>query len=314
MTRTSLLALVCLGASVLAAPAALAGDTVVLRETLAVDGPYVTLGDLFDVTGEAAEAVVARAPAPGARTSLTVSHVRQVAAENGLDWANAAGVRRITISRDSRVVDATTIADMLEDELFAEEGRVHEVRLSNTALSLHAPVDSTGGPRIETFNYDPRSGMLVAEIAAWDGGEPVRVTARAYATVDVPVLARAIPAGHGDHRRRHRVGVLPVRPAAPRRPARSGNHHRLRDPPRLRPGEPLRGYDLQRPLMVSRGELVTLVFEAPGIQLSVRARAMEDAADGEVARFVNLQSNRTVEALVDGPGRARVGSTPTASF
>lgn len=195
MTRTSLLALVCLGASVLAAPAALAGDTVVLRETLAVDGPYVTLGDLFDVTGEAAEAVVARAPAPGARTSLTVSHVRQVAAENGLDWANAAGVRRITISRDSRVVDATTIADMLEDELFAEEGRVHEVRLSNTALSLHAPVDSTGGPRIETFNYDPRSGMLVAEIAAWDGGEPVRVTARAYATVDVPVLARAIPAG-----------------------------------------------------------------------------------------------------------------------
>ena len=96
------------------------------------------------------------------------------------------------------------------------------------------------------------------------------------------------------------------------------NHNRapfgrnnIRTPP---PGEPLRSYDLQMPIVISRGETVTLVFDAPGIQLTVRARALEDVADGEVARFVNLQSNRTIEALADGAGRARVGSSAPASF
>jgi flagella basal body P-ring formation protein FlgA len=314
MTRKSLLALTCLAASALCAPQALAGDTVVLREALTVDGAHVTLGDLFDVAGDAADAVVARAPAPGSRTSLSVDYVRQVAAQNGLDWANAAGVRRITVSRDSRMVGAETIADMLEGELFAEEGQVHEVRLSNSTMALHAPVGSSGGPQIGSMNFDPRSGMLVAEITPYDGGQPVRVTGRAYATADVPVLARAVAAGteitEADIEwvsyRTDRI-----RPDAVLDPDDLIGFETRRA---LRPGEPLRGYDLQRPLMVSRGELVTLVFEAPGIQLSVRARAMEDAADGEVARFVNLQSNRTVEALVDGPGRARVGTTPSASF
>ena len=314
MTRTSLLALTCLAASALCAPQALAGDTVVLREALTVDGPHVTLGDLFDLTGETADAVVARAPEPGSRTSLSVDYVRQVAAENGLDWANAGGVRRITIARDSRRVGAAAITEILEGELFAEEGQVHEVRLSNTNMTIHAPVDSTGGPQIASMNFDPRSGMLVAEVTPYEGGQPVRVTGRAYATIDVPVLARAVPAGtelsdadiewvayRSDR----------LRPDAVLNPDNLIGFETRRA---LRPGEPLRGYDLQRPLMVERGELVTLLFEAPGIQLSVRARAMENAADGEIARFVNLQSNRTVEALVDGPGRARVGVSPTASF
>jgi flagella basal body P-ring formation protein FlgA len=66
-------------------------------------------------------------------------------------------------------------------------------------------------------------------------------------------------------------------------------------------------------VVISRGEIIALTFQAPGIQLSVRARALEDAAEGELARFVNLQSNRTVEALVEGPGRANVGFS-AASF
>ena len=314
MARKSLLALTCLAASALIAPQALANDTVVLRETLLVDGAHITLGDLFTVEGEAADVVVARAPEPGSRTSLTVEYVRRIAAENGLDWANAASVRRITVARDSQVIDAATLTDLLEGELFAEEGRVHEVRLSNTALALHAPVDATGGLQVASMNFDPRSGMLVADITPYDGAQTVRITGRAYVTVDVPVLARAIPAGA-------EISDADIEWVSLRSDRLRPDS--LLDPDAiigletrraLRPGEPLRGYDLQRPLMIERGELVTLVFEAPGIQLSVRARAMENAADGEIARFVNLQSSRTVEALVDGPGRARVGASPAASF
>ncbi|WP_203291979.1 flagellar basal body P-ring formation chaperone FlgA [Maricaulis parjimensis] len=312
MTRQSFFALACLTTALVTAPA-VAGETVVLRENPSAEGSHITLGDLFTSAGASADVVVARAPAPGSRTSLDVSYVQHIAAEHDLDWANAAGVRRVTVARASRTVDADMLTDMLEGELFAREGSVHDVQLANSGLVLHAPVESVGGPQIVSLNYDIRSGLLSAEVAPYDGADTVRLTGRAYATVDVPVLARAIPAGTeitGSDVEwvSHRADRL--RPDAILDPSDLIGFETRRT---LRPGEPLRSYDLQRPVAVERGELITLLFEAPGIQLSVRARALEDAADGEMARFVNLQSNRTVEALVDGPGRARVGFSPSAT-
>jgi hypothetical protein len=58
--------------------------------------------------------------------------------------------------------------------------------------------------------------------------------------------------------------------------------------------------------VVSRGDLVTLVYVAPGLQLTTRARALSSAGLGETVQLVNLQSNQTVEAVVTGPGAASV--------
>jgi flagella basal body P-ring formation protein FlgA len=56
---------------------------------------------------------------------------------------------------------------------------------------------------------------------------------------------------------------------------------------------------------VRRGEPVMLVYEAPGMSLSMRARALEDAAVGQSVRLLNTASNRTIDAIVTGPGAAR---------
>jgi len=56
---------------------------------------------------------------------------------------------------------------------------------------------------------------------------------------------------------------------------------------------------------VRRGETVTLQYAAPGLSLSMRARALEDGAVGDSVRFLNTSSNRTIEAVVTGPGAAR---------
>ena len=309
MIRASLIALTCL----ITAPA-LASEPVFLRETLVVEGPQITLGDLFELGGPEADTVLARAPAPGARAALDVNYVRQIAADHELDWANASGLLRLTITRASRVVDARELTGMIEGELFAREGGQHEVQLANTNLALHAPVDTIGGPQISALNYDPRTGMLSAEVAPFDGAAPVRVTGRAYQTIDIPVLAHPVAAGEiigDDDIRWVSLRSDRVRPDSVLDPVAIIGHQARRA---LRASEPLRGYDLQQAILVNRGDLVTLMFEARGIQLSVRARALENAADGELIRFVNLQSNRTVEAMVDGPGRARVFASPAASF
>jgi flagella basal body P-ring formation protein FlgA len=56
---------------------------------------------------------------------------------------------------------------------------------------------------------------------------------------------------------------------------------------------------------IRRGESVTLVYQAPGVTLSMRARALEDGAVGQSLRLLNTSSNRTVDAVVTGPGAAR---------
>ena len=61
-------------------------------------------------------------------------------------------------------------------------------------------------------------------------------------------------------------------------------------------------------IAVRRGDMLTLVYIAPGMQLTTRARATNDAAIGDPVRVVNLQSNRTVEATVTGIGAASAGA------
>jgi hypothetical protein len=56
---------------------------------------------------------------------------------------------------------------------------------------------------------------------------------------------------------------------------------------------------------IRRGETVTLVFQAPGVTLSTRVRALEDAGIGQNIRLMNTTSNRTIDATVTGPGAAR---------
>lgn len=55
---------------------------------------------------------------------------------------------------------------------------------------------------------------------------------------------------------------------------------------------------------IRRGDAVTLVYQAPGITLSVRTRAAQDGAIGQSIRLINLTSNRQVDATVTGPGAA----------
>jgi flagella basal body P-ring formation protein FlgA len=56
---------------------------------------------------------------------------------------------------------------------------------------------------------------------------------------------------------------------------------------------------------IRRGENVSLVYLAPGISLTTRAQALEDAAVGQNVRLLNTVSNRTIDAIVTGPSMAR---------
>lgn len=77
---------------------------------------------------------------------------------------------------------------------------------------------------------------------------------------------------------------------------------------RLAPGRPIRQGDLRPARLVRKGEIVTLIFQRGPIELTTQARALQDGAEGERIRAVNLDSERPVSGLVVGRRRLLVGA------
>ncbi|MGY6531394.1 flagellar basal body P-ring formation chaperone FlgA [Glycocaulis sp.] len=282
-------------------------QNVLLRERIVVEGSAVTLGDLFEgVEGEAAHVRLARAPQPGGRNFLDPAWVRREAARHGLVWANATGTERVTIERASHAISASEIAEMIAGHLYIETGRTHEVTLANRTLTVHTPVDAGRGLDLVRLDMEGRTGPFRAEIITHPGGDPVTIAGRADPVIDVPVLAR--PVARGEIIEAADIEWVSLRADRVRADALMSETGMIGQEARraLRAGEALRAFDLRAPAAVSRGETVALVFQSGPLTLTARARALENAALGQSARFVNLQSNRTVEAVVEAPGRARV--------
>jgi flagella basal body P-ring formation protein FlgA len=76
------------------------------------------------------------------------------------------------------------------------------------------------------------------------------------------------------------------------------NQELMRD---LRPGMPVRPYDVRPVLMVKRGETVTLsISQGPGVVISAQVEAMQDGKLGEQIRLKNRDSGRIVSGVVKG--------------
>ncbi|HEY0051900.1 MAG TPA: flagellar basal body P-ring formation chaperone FlgA [Caulobacteraceae bacterium] len=75
----------------------------------------------------------------------------------------------------------------------------------------------------------------------------------------------------------------------------------------LRAGAAVSARDLTAPRVIRRGEIIQVAFEQGAVALTVQARALGDAAPGQMLQVVNTTSNRTLQATATGPGRAVVG-------
>jgi flagella basal body P-ring formation protein FlgA len=68
----------------------------------------------------------------------------------------------------------------------------------------------------------------------------------------------------------------------------------------LRAHEPVRAGDVQVPLLVHKGDLVTIVLETRDMRLTAQGKALDDGARGAVIRVANTASSRVIEAAVAG--------------
>ena len=80
----------------------------------------------------------------------------------------------------------------------------------------------------------------------------------------------------------------------------------------LRAGEIVRVDDVRHPVVVSKGQVVTMTFEAPGVTLTASGRAMAEGGVGDTITVQNPASYRQVSAIVTGPGTVRTSNAALA--
>lgn len=282
-----------------------------LIPTVIVTEGVVRLGDIFNGAGTHAERIVAYAPRPGSRAVFDARWLARVAQAFKLNWRPASMTDSVQVERASQIVSKSDVEDLLQQRL-SEEGYDANSRavLSNRAFRLYLPISDQPGDTmlsVEQLTVDPSSNRFSA-LMSWGTGadDNVRVVGRVERMSQVPVLNTRVQRGeiigHAD------LDWLSMPEARlPRNAITDAAFIVGMSAKRtLSVGKPLSNEDVRRPLLVNRGETVTMVLATPSMQLTAKGRALEHGSEGDTIRISNMQTNTVVDAVVIGPGQARV--------
>lgn len=248
MKRLTRAATIALGAAALAV-SAFAGSaeagTVTLKPQPMDDDGIITLGELFEGAGSAADVAVGRRA--GATAVLDAGQVQVSARRAGLQWDNPQGLRRIVVRQGTSPV-ATSLA----------------------SSSLAAT--SRAGATVEALTFTRNIST----------GEVIQPEDLVWTTVQAHQAATNAPQDANDL-----IGLSARRP--------------------LRAGQAASTRDLAAPQVIARNDLVEVLYQVGGVELTVTGRAQRNATLGEPVAILNLQSGRTIDAVAVGTGRALAG-------
>lgn len=285
----------------------------VLRANVTVSSDVVRIGDVVENAGTAAQIAIFRAPDLGTTGSLPTQQLLSVLRAHEVIGVQTRDIREVSVTRSSRTLVSKEIEHQIARVLERRNGLGDAANISVTferdLRELQLDSAHTGDMRATTVRFDPRNGRfdITFEIANDVTYTPtkLRFTGTAVETVEAVVLTRAVE--RNDILKSSDV-VIERRPKA-----EVGNDVANRDRSvgmqarkQMRAGQALKAADLGKPDLVLRDQGVTLIYETPGIYLTGRGKAIDSGTEGDVVNVVNLQSKRTVQGTVTGPGQVSI--------
>ncbi|MEK0086180.1 flagellar basal body P-ring formation chaperone FlgA [Benzoatithermus flavus] len=163
---------------------------------------------------------------------------------------------------------------------------------------------------ITDLRYEARTGRydarLTARLPTGQSGS-VRSTGRAEELVDVAVLSRPVARGEiigPEDVATKPFGITMLGADVLQRPEELVGMQAIRP---LSAGRVLRVRDLAAPLLVRRGEPVTILFSRGGLEVTDAGVALDQGRLGETVRVQNTGSSEIRRAVVAGPRRVQVG-------
>ncbi|PIW27869.1 MAG: flagella basal body P-ring formation protein FlgA [Rhodospirillales bacterium CG15_BIG_FIL_POST_REV_8_21_14_020_66_15] len=281
-----------------------------LREAVTVNDKVIYLGDLFINVGDKADAAVAYAPAPGERAIFDARWLYRVARAYRLNWRPLSGRQQVVVERVSQVIERSEIVDTIMAALF-EKGAdpASELELSTQLTRVHIAGSTPATVGIDDITYDARTQRFAAVVSIPKGdpaGEKLRLTGRLYPVVKIPVLSRVV--SRNDVIGQRDVKWIRIRAdrVMPDTVTKLEDLVGMSSKRGLRPDDVVRQSDIERPILVERGSLVTVTLTHGPMALTAQGKALERGALGDVVQIVNRRSKAVFEGEVTGPGRAKV--------
>ncbi len=283
---------------------------VTLNNRVIIDDNVVRLGDLFNNAGPRADVTVAYAPAPGQRAVFDARWLYRIARAYRLGWRPFSRLTQSVVERDSQLISKNIIREEIISALDKKGlGDNVQVQLANGQSEFYIPGNIEPSIEIQDIHYQARTGHFTAIVAA-PANDPsaqrVRISGRVYKVVELPVLSRRIRPG--DTIDKGDIEWVQFRADRVQRSFIEDEHSLIGMSAKrsIQSGQPIRTNDIQRPLTIKKGDVVTMKLQSGLMSLTVQARALQSGARGDTIRVSNTKSNAVIDAIVISSGLVAV--------
>jgi flagella basal body P-ring formation protein FlgA len=290
-----------------------------LKASATVFGDIVRIGDLVDNAGAVADVPIFRAPDLGQTGSVPVASVLDAVRGHHIIGLDSRGLSEVTVTRAARAITAKDVEARILLALAGKYGLPGSSDLAvvfdNEVRTIVVEATATNELAVARLTYEPRTTRF--DVAYELPGSavarrlPLRFTGSLSETFEAVVPTHEIAQGQVLKVADLAVERRPKASSTPTTLTTIAQAEGLSTKHALRAGQVIRQADVAKPELVGRGETVTIVFQVPGILLTVLGKAVEPGALGDVISVVNVQSKHTIQATVIGPGRVSI-SAPTA--
>jgi flagellar basal body P-ring formation protein FlgA len=281
--------------------------TPVLRAQVTVESDIVRVGDMVENAGTASQIAIYRSPDLGTTGTLPIAQVISTLQAHQVIGVDTRDIKSVAVTRLARTLERKEIESQVARAIEHRSGLGDAANLSLTfdrdVQDVRLEAWNNGSLQPASVRYEPRSGRFDVsfEIAndTNNNRTKLRFTGIAIEMLEAAILTRSVERGDvlkasdvvTERRPKAEVGS----DAAPR--VRAVGMQMRKG---LRAGQALRVADLGKPDLVQKDDNVTLIYEAAGIYLTARGKAIDNGTEGDTVTVLNLQSKRTITGTVVG--------------
>jgi flagella basal body P-ring formation protein FlgA len=285
-----------------------------LKASVTVTGDVVTIGDLVENAGLVADVPIFRAPDLGTTGAVGTDSILDAIRPHQLIGIDTHGLAQVIVTRASRSITPREISDRVAQALSGQYGfgtaRNILVNFDGDVRAVQVEANVTGKLQVLALSYDPHTTRFDITLTLPDSTQllrqPMRYTGTVIETVDTLTVDRPVERGE----------LITASDLTTVRQPQQQSGAALTDAKAaiglaarhsLRPGQPLAAADLMKPEIVARNDTVTIVYQVPGVTLTLRGEAKDGGALGDTISVVNVETKHVVQAVVSGPDRVMVG-------
>ena len=292
----------------------------ILRTAIMVSGDTISLADLIQGDNIPTNGVYA-SPAPGQTGVIKASRIAEIAKKLGIASILGDVAGSVTVTRKGRLIAPEDIEAALKQSI-REKGGMEQAQLTFTTFSTAQDVfveeEATAQPVISNLKIDAANLRFTASLIV-PGSKvlakaPLMLEGQIIDLVDVAIanrtLAKSDIISANDIRvekreRKALNGVNVIKPALV-----VGQAAREQ----IITGALLSDDLVSKPMLVDKGMAVSVTYSVAGLKLTLRGKAIEGGAMGDMISVLNPQSKKVIFATIIGPGSVAVLTPPDADM